>query len=85
MYIVCETRKWCENWKEIEMEGMLDIGIIRDRKRVKCLIRNVNRRHGRHMCMVLRGHLLMGLVFQLAKGEIRVWLQPNKTKMFHQH
>lgn len=37
------------------------------------------------MCMVLRGHLLMGLVFQLAKGEIRVWLQPNKTKMFHQH
>lgn len=32
---------------------------IRDRKGGKCLIRNVNGRHGGHMCRVLREHLLM--------------------------
>lgn len=41
---------------------------IRDRKGGNCLARNVNRRHGRHMCMVLRGHLLMVIVFSIAKG-----------------
>jgi len=36
---------------------------IRDRKGGYCLAKNVNRRHGRHMCMVLRGHLFMVTVF----------------------
>ena len=29
---------------------------IRDRKRGKCPVTNVNGRHGRHVCRVLRGH-----------------------------